>query len=81
MHCALRQDFEGSKSVLACPPGFKQILARPAAVIVCNCHFSLLMLQDEGAMVAIFWTGLAVWLLFTIAPLRMVLGLVPRRRR
>lgn len=32
-------------------------------------------------MVAVFWTGLAVWLLFTIAPLRMVLGLVPRRRR
>ena len=32
-------------------------------------------------MVPVFWTGLAVWLLFAVAPLRMVLGLVPRRRR
>ncbi|PRW39140.1 kinase domain [Chlorella sorokiniana] len=35
---------------------------------------------DEGAMVPVFWTGLAVWLLFAIAPLRSLLGLVARRR-
>ncbi|KAL4440168.1 hypothetical protein ABPG75_003169 [Micractinium tetrahymenae] len=34
----------------------------------------------EGAMTAVFWTGLAVWLLFAIAPVRYFLGLVPRRR-
>ena len=32
-------------------------------------------------MVAVFWTGLAVWLLFAVAPLRAVLSLVQRRRR
>lgn len=32
-------------------------------------------------MVPVFWTGLAVWLLFAIAPLRSLLGLVARRRR
>ena len=32
-------------------------------------------------MVPVFWTGLAVWLLFAVAPLRALLGLVPRRRR
>lgn len=32
-------------------------------------------------MVPVFWTGLALWLLFAIAPLRTLLGLVPRRRR
>jgi len=37
--------------------------------------------QDEGAMVPVFWTGLAIWLLFAIAPLRALLGLVSRRRR
>lgn len=31
-------------------------------------------------MVGVFWAGLAVWLLFAIAPIRLVLGLVPRRR-
>lgn len=38
-------------------------------------------LQGEGAMTAVFWTGLAVWLLFAVAPVRYFLGLVPRRRR
>lgn len=28
----------------------------------------------------VFWAGLAVWLLFAVAPLRSLLGLVPRRR-
>ena len=37
-------------------------------------------LQDQGSMVPVFWTGLAFWLLFAVAPLRMVLGLVPWRR-
>lgn len=32
-------------------------------------------------MTAVFWTGLAVWLLFAVAPVRYFLGLVPRRRR
>lgn len=32
-------------------------------------------------MVPVFWTGLAMWLLFAVAPLRALLGLVPRRRR
>lgn len=31
-------------------------------------------------MVPAFWTGLAFWLLFFIAPLRGLLGLVPRLR-
>jgi hypothetical protein len=31
-------------------------------------------------MVGVFWAGLAVWLLFAIAPIRLMLGLVPRRR-
>ena len=31
-------------------------------------------------MQPVFWTGLAFWLLFALAPLRRLLGLVPRRR-
>ena len=46
-----------------------------------NGHFPRRAVQDQGTMVAVFWAGLAVWLLFAIAPLRMLLGLVPRRRR
>ena len=38
------------------------------------------ILQDQASMVPVFWTGLAIWLLFAVAPLRMVLGLVPWRR-
>ena len=35
-------------------------------------------LQDRFAAVPVFWTGLALWLLFLVAPLRPLLGLAPK---
>lgn len=37
---------------------------------------AFILVQNHGAMVPVFWTGLALWLLLSLAPLRLMLGLV-----